>query len=133
MRLTSMVWLLLITTGCEETKSYPESSSIEVDESEDAGQLEDTGEAPDEGIPPASCVIDSEVCASYSADWSADEAAEHCAEFGGSSGECAQGAVGICSMDSGLIYHIYELPEWEAEGYCDWLSGDWTTGDRQSS
>jgi len=126
-----MVWLLLIMAGCEETKSYPESSSIEVDESEYAAEPEDTGEPIVEDVPPASCVIDGEVCASYSVDWSEEEAAEHCAEYGGTSGECGVGAVGFCALDSGLIYHLYELPEWEAEGYCDWLNGDWTPGDRQ--
>ena len=132
MRLKFMVWLLLSISGCKETKSYPESSSIEVEADEADDQSEDTGDAIADEEPPENCVIDGQVCASYTLDWSFDEATEHCAEFGGTAGVCSEGAVGLCQIDGGLTFHLYGMPEWEANGYCDWLNGRWSAGDRRT-
>jgi len=70
------------------------------------------------------------VCASYTVDGSDEEATEYGAEFGGTAAICSPGAVGICLIDGGLTFHLYDLPESEAEGYCDWLNGSWNEGDR---
>lgn|GEM_PF-2352207 len=81
------------------------------------------------GPGPDSCVASSDVCAVYSASWADDEAAQHCDEMGGERGPCPDGELGRCALDDGLTYHLYEMPPLEAKGYCDWLLGEWTTGE----
>ena len=88
-------------------------------------QTEDTGVSADASTIPLSCLLDSQVCASYSSEWNDTEAAEHCADLGGTQGACPTGALGTCLLESGLTYHLYGIPDREAEGYCEWLSGEW--------
>ena len=75
---------------------------------------------------PASCIADAEVCAAYSSDWSSGEADEHCAELGGTEGTCPGDEVGLCALEDGLKYYLYEMPKLEARDYCDWFGGTWT-------
>jgi len=49
--------------------------------------------------------------------------------MGGERGPCPDGELGRCALDDGLTYHLYEMPPLEAKGYCDWLLGEWTTGE----
>ena len=108
--------LLLTVVGCGGKGSEDGSG----DDTADSTAGQGSGE---------SCVMDDEVCASYSSAWTATQAAEHCAASGGTPGACPSGAEGTCVLDSGLTYHLYVMPSMEAESYCDWLNGEWVDGD----
>ena len=91
------------------------------------GSGEDSGSASASGDAPEDCRASTDVCAAYSSAWSGDDAAAHCDSLGGERGACPDGELGRCTLDDGLIYHLYDMPPLEAKGYCEWLLGEWTT------
>jgi len=100
------MWIVLLALGCRKD--------------EDA-----TPDGASDSAPPISCVADSEVCASFSADWTQEEADALCVELGGEAGECPEEDLGRCLFEDGLVYYLYEMPPLDAESYCDYLGGDW--------
>ena len=106
-------WCLLFALGCqnsEETKSE-----------------EPVADAPE------SCVVDDEVCISFSLDWASDDSAEVCDEYEGISGDCPADALGVCSLESGLNYHIYLMNSLDAAAYCAYFGGDWVVAGSEES
>ncbi len=87
---------------------------------------EDSGVEEVAGPAPESCVAAPDVCTIYPEGWAEEEAAGHCADMGGTRGECPEGELGRCDIEDGLSYLLYAMPPLEAKGYCDWLMGEWT-------
>ena len=110
------VGLLLTVMACGGKGSEEGSSDDTAGSAAGGGSLE-------------GCVIDEQVCASYSSSWTAASAKEHCSEYEGTAGVCPSGAEGTCVLDSGLTYYLYAMPSMEAESYCDWLNGEWMDGE----
>jgi len=106
-------WCLLFALGCKNTE-------------------EPKSEAP-VAQSPESCVVDDEVCISFTSDWSTDESAEVCDEYVGIPGDCPAGELGACSLESGLSYHIYDMNSVDAAAYCAYFGGEWVVADSEES
>lgn len=100
------LWMMLLALGCRKSDG-------------------DTGSNGLDSPPPASCVADNEVCAAFGSDWTQEQADSLCAELGGAEGECAEGELGRCVLEDGLVYFLYEMPPLDAAAYCDYLRGEW--------
>ena len=96
---------------------------------DDESGTDETSGGSSSGDVPEDCIAGTDVCAAYSSDWSEDEASSHCEELGGERGTCPDDELGRCVLDDGLTYALYDMPPLEAKSYCDWLLGEWTTGE----
>jgi len=70
-----------------------------------------------------------DVCAVYSSEWGAADIEAHCNDMGGAFESCPTGELGACALDNGLTYRLYEMPQTEAQDYCGWFGGTWTTSE----
>lgn len=106
-------WVLLFVLGCKNAEEPKNTESVD--------------------RAPESCVVDDEVCISFTSDWSSGESTEVCDEYEGVSGECPGDELGACTLESGLNYHIYGMNSVDAAAYCAYFGGDWVLAGSEES
>ena len=106
-------WFVLLALGCKDSAEPKDAESVD--------------------SAPESCVVDDEVCISFTSDWSSGESEDVCDEYEGMPGDCPGDELGECALESGLSYHIYGMNSVDAAAYCAYFGGEWLLADSEDA